>query len=210
MISQFLSFSKKYDRISFMKKIVFDIETKNIFTDVGSNNPADLDISIVSLYDYETNKYYSFLQDDFEKMWPFFKNAEILITFNGDHFDIPLLQKYCSFDLKNIQHLDIFAEVQKITGKKIGLDNIATTTLKIAKSANGLDAVAWWNSGEIEKIKKYCEQDVKVTKDIYEFAKKNNFLKYKDLKTKKIVEVQLNSSNWEIQNTKATQSSMLF
>jgi len=193
-----------------MKKIIFDIETKNIFSDVGSDNPADLDISVISLYDYETNQYYSFLEEDFSKMWPFFENTDLLITFNGNHFDIPLLQKYCSFDLKNIQHLDIFAEVQKVTGKKIGLDNIATTTIKIAKSANGLDAVAWWNSGEIEKIKKYCEQDVKVTKDVYEFAKNNNFLKYKDLKTKKIVKVKLDSSSWEIKNNETTKSAMLF
>jgi hypothetical protein len=32
-----------------MKKIVFDIETKNIFADLGTDNPADLDISVISL-----------------------------------------------------------------------------------------------------------------------------------------------------------------
>jgi hypothetical protein len=51
-----------------MKKIDFDIETKNIFSDIQSDNPADLDISVVSLYDYESDKYYSFLEEEFEKM----------------------------------------------------------------------------------------------------------------------------------------------
>ncbi len=51
-----------------MKKIIFDIETKNIFSDVNSDNPADLDISVLSLYDYETNKYYSFLEEEFKEM----------------------------------------------------------------------------------------------------------------------------------------------
>lgn len=193
-----------------MKKIIFDIETKNIFSDVNSDNPADLDISVLSLYDYETNKYYSFLEEEFKEMWPFFENADLLITFNGNHFDIPLLQKYCSFNLKNIEHHDVFAEVQKVTGKKIALNNIATSTLKIAKSADGLDAVAWWNSGEIEKIKKYCEQDVKVTKDVYEFAKKNNFLKYKNIKTKNIEIVNFNKDIWEIKNNTDSQPAMLF
>jgi len=51
-----------------MKKIIFDIETRNIFADVGSDKSEDLDISVLSLYDSETDKYYSFLQEDFQKM----------------------------------------------------------------------------------------------------------------------------------------------
>lgn len=193
-----------------MKKIIFDIETKNTFSDVQSDNPVDLNISILSLYDSESKKYYSFLEEEFVEMWPFFEKADLLITFNGIYFDLPILQKYCSFDLKKINHLDIFAEVRKKINKKISLNNIATTTLKIAKSANGLDAVAWWNSGEIEKIKKYCEQDVKVTKDVYEFACKNNLLKYTDLKSKEIMVVELETKNWEKQKEVVTQPPMFF
>jgi hypothetical protein len=51
-----------------LKKIIFDIETRNIFADVGSDKAEDLDISVLSLYDSETDRYYSFLQEDFEKM----------------------------------------------------------------------------------------------------------------------------------------------
>jgi hypothetical protein len=51
-----------------MKKIIFDIETRNIFADVGSDKAEDLDISVLSLYDSETKKYHSFLQEDFDKM----------------------------------------------------------------------------------------------------------------------------------------------
>ena len=95
-----------------MRKIVFDIETKNIFSDVGTNNPADLDISVLSLYDSESQKYYSFTEEEFGEMWTFFKEADLLITYNGTHFDIPVLQKYCPFDLKNTPHLDVFTEIQ--------------------------------------------------------------------------------------------------
>jgi DEAD/DEAH box helicase domain-containing protein len=125
-----------------MKKIIFDIETKNIFSDVASNNAADLDLSVISLHDSETNKYYSFLENQLDDMWHFFKNADMLITFNGNHFDIPLLQKYAPFNLSDTYHLDIFAEVEKSIGKKIGLDAIASITLGTSKSANGLQAVA--------------------------------------------------------------------
>ena len=180
-----------------MRKIVFDIETKNIFSDIGTNDPAGLDISVLSLYDSKSQKYYSFTEEEFGEMWTFFEKADLLITYNGTHFDIPVLQKYCPFDLKSIPHLDIFTEIQDSINKKISLNNIAISTLKISKSANGLDAVAWWNSGEIDKIKRYCEQDVLVTKDIYEFAKKNNFLKYTDRNTKEEKKIELTSENWE-------------
>ncbi len=74
-----------------MRKITFDIETKNTFEDIGENNPALLDISIVCIHDSETDKYDSFLEDDFDRLWPILESADMLIGFNSDHFDIPLL-----------------------------------------------------------------------------------------------------------------------
>ena len=76
-----------------MRKITFDIETKNLFQDVGSNNPADLDISVVCIHDSLTDTYSSFVDPDYSKLWPLIEQADMLITFNGDHFDIPLLEK---------------------------------------------------------------------------------------------------------------------
>ncbi len=174
-----------------MKKIIFDIETKNIFTDVGSENPADLDISVVCLYDSDKDQYFSFLEEDFSKMWPFFKEADLLVTYNGNHFDIPLLQKYTDIKLSEISHIDVFEKIREKTGRKIPLDSVAENTLGINKSGHGLDAVAWWNSGEIQKIIDYCIQDVKVTKEIYEFGLENNFLKYKDRKTAEVLKVEV-------------------
>ena len=196
-----------------MKKIIFDIETKNIFADVGSDKAEDLDISVLSLYDSETDKYYSFLEEDFDKMWPFFKNADMLITFNGNHFDIPLLQKYANkenINLKEIYHLDIFEKFREASGKKIGLDSIASTTLGITKSANGLQAVAWWNEGKVDEIIKYCEQDVKVTKDLYDYIYKNQKAYYVDRNTGEKKEVIIDSKNWEELDNVEEDNGMLF
>lgn len=187
-----------------MKKIVFDIETRNIFQDVGSNDPKDLDISVVCLYDYETDKYMSFLQEDFGKLWPILENADMLITFNGDHFDIPLLDKYYPGDLTKIKSLDILKEVKKSLGFRLKLDSIATATLGTGKSGHGLEAVTWWKNGEIEKLIKYCIDDVKVTKDVYDYALKNGVLKYKDGAVMK--DIKLDTKDWEKKN----ESSMTF
>lgn len=178
-----------------MLKIVFDIETSNIFSEVGSNNPADLSISVVGIYEYEKDLYSAFLVEEFNKLWPIFENADTLITFNGDHFDIPLLNKYYSGDLFKIKSVDLLKEMQKSAGRRMKLDQIAEGTLSINKSGDGMDAVRWWREGEIEKVKQYCLDDVRITKDLYEYALKNNKLIFKE--GGKLNEVKLDTSDWE-------------
>jgi hypothetical protein len=58
-----------------MRKIFFDIETRNTFEEAGSNDPVDLDISVVCLYDSETGEYSSYEQKDFPKLWPILEKA---------------------------------------------------------------------------------------------------------------------------------------
>jgi len=195
-------FSKAF--VLFMKKIVIDIETRNIFQEVGSNDPKNLDISVVCIYEYETDTYSSFLQEDFGKLWPILENADMLITYNGDYFDIPLLDKYYPGDLSKIKSLDLLKEIKKSLGFRLKLDSVALATLGVGKSGHGLEAVTWWKNGEIEKIIKYCTDDVKVTKEVYDYALKNNHLKYKDGLNMK--EIKLDTSNWE----KKSDSAMTF
>ena len=191
-----------------MKKVVFDIETKNIFQDVGSRNPEDLDISVVGLYDYETNRYESFVEEEFEKMWPYFQKAELLISFNGLYFDIPLLNKYYKKaglgDLNKIRSLDLFKEVKQTNGRWLKLDKIAEGTFGMKKSGSGLDAIVWWRNGEIDKIRKYCLEDVKLTKQIYDYALKNKKLMFKEGPFVK--EVKLDVKHWEPEDEVKTQS----
>src|SRR3989338_1175999 len=163
-----------------MRKIVFDLETKNIFADVGGNDPTLLDMSLVGVYDSETNSYSSYLQEELPRLWPILERADLVIGYNSDHFDIPLLNKYYSGDLTKIPSLDLLAEIKKVLGHRVRLDSVAEATLGVKKSGHGLQAVTWWRAGEIEKIRAYCLDDVKITKELYEYALVHGFLKYKD------------------------------
>ena len=183
-----------------MRKITFDIETKNLFQDVGSNNPADLDISVVCIHDSLTDTYSSFVDPDYSKLWPLIEQADMLITFNGDHFDIPLLEKYYKKDLKHIKSIDLLKEVKNSLGKRTKLDSIAEATLGRNKSGHGLEAIGWWKTGEVDKIIKYCTEDVRITKELYEYALKNKHLKYKDMGVAK--DIPIDPSNWEKKDEK--------
>ncbi len=178
-----------------MRKITFDIETKNTFEDIGKNDPALLDISIVCIHDSKTDKYDSFLENDFARLWPILEKADLLVGYNSDHFDIPLLNKHYPGNLSTIKSLDILKEIKNSIGKRLKLDSVAIATLGEGKSGNGLKAITWWKNGEIEKIRQYCLDDVRVTKNIYNYALKNGYLKYKD--GAKIKKIPLDTSYWE-------------
>ena len=177
-----------------MRKIIFDIETKNLFQDVGSREPAALDISVVCAYDSETDSYSSYLEDELKSLWPILEKADMLIGFNSDHFDIPLLNKYYPGDLTKIKSLDLLSEIKKTLGRRIGLNAVAEATLGRKKIGHGLEAITWWKNGEIEKIKKYCIEDVRITKEIYEYALKHGKLHYMDGKDKK--DIKIDTSSW--------------
>jgi DEAD/DEAH box helicase domain-containing protein len=179
-----------------MRKITFDLETKNFFQDVGSNDPADLDISVLCIHDSATDEYSSYFEKDFNKLWPIIEQADMLITWNGEHFDIPILNKYYPGDLSKIKSLDLMKEVQKILGRRLKLDSVGEATLGKNKTGHGSDAVHWWQNGEIDKLIAYCIEDVKLTKDLYDYALTNKSLKYKELGSLK--EIKLDTSSWEV------------
>lgn len=178
-----------------MRKLVFDIETSNTFQEAGSNNPEDLSISVVGVYEYDKDRYSTFLLDEFSKLWAVIENADQFITFNGDHFDIPLLNKYYPGDLLKIKSVDLLKEIQKTIGRRVKLDQVAEGTLGLNKTGHGLEAIKWWRDGEIEKVKKYCLDDVRLTKDLYEYALKEGKLLFKEGGNSN--EIKLDVSDWE-------------
>lgn len=179
-----------------MNYLVFDIETSNIFSEVGSNNPKDLDISVVSVYEKKSDSIKSFVIEEFSKMWPIFESCDFMVGYNSDHFDIPLLDKYYQGNLNNIKSIDLMVEIKKSFGKRPKLDNVAAGTLGRNKISHGIQAVEWWKQGKFEEVKKYCEEDVIITKDIFEYILKNKSIKIKDKISSEIYEVKIDTTDW--------------
>ncbi|MEK7131642.1 MAG: ribonuclease H-like domain-containing protein [Patescibacteria group bacterium] len=179
-----------------LNEIVFDIETQNTFADVD-NDFKKFKISCVSIYSYATDSYTSFEENELNKFWPILEKADRIIGYNSEHFDLPILHNYYPGDLSVINHLDIMKKVKASTGIRLKLNSIAMATLDMEKSADGLQAIRWWKEGKIDEIKKYCEQDVKVTKEIYEFGKKNKQLFYQSL----VGEVVPFAVNFDMENS---------
>ncbi|MDP2593221.1 MAG: ribonuclease H-like domain-containing protein [bacterium] len=178
-----------------MRKVVFDIETSNLFSEVGSNDPSKLDLSVIGIYDSGDETYQTYFQEELPKLWPVIERADMIIGYNSEHFDLPLLNKYYPGDLSQVKHIDLMKEIKKVLGRRIKLDTIAEATLGKKKTGEGLQAIYWWRNGEKEKVCKYCLEDVKITKEIYDFARAENCVKYREggiLKT-----LPLDASKWE-------------
>lgn len=156
------------------KRIVLDLETKKTFDDVGGRNHLDkLGISVVGVYQYETDTYTAFLEKDFGQLQNILIDSSLIIGFNHIGFDMPVLQPYLSIDVKKLPCLDIMVSLQSIIGHRVGLDSVASATLGVGKTASGLEAIKYYNEGRWDELKAYCLNDVKVTKEVFEYGLKN-------------------------------------
>jgi hypothetical protein len=191
-----------------MRKIILDLETKNSFQDIGQRDPSLLDLSLVGIFDSSNNEYSSYLEDELKNLWPILESADVIIGFNTIHFDIPILNKYYAGDLNTIPQIDLMREIENSLGRRVGLNATATGTLGINKSADGLQAIAWWRQGEIEKIRKYCLYDVQITKELYDYALKNKKLTVSY--NNQPFDVVLNTDNWEIETKKTIPATLRF
>jgi hypothetical protein len=190
-----------------MRVITFDIETSNILPAVARNDIMQLNLSVIAIHDSENGEYTSYSQEELHKLWPILEHADMLVGFNSNTFDIPILNKYYPGDLTKIKSLDLLVEVQKALGRRIRLQSLAEATLKKGKGGDGLKAVEWWAQGEYEKVREYCIEDVRITREIFEYALQNGALKYKDLRD--IRDLKIDTSTWMLPEEPASMTHTL-
>ncbi|MDE2212955.1 MAG: ribonuclease H-like domain-containing protein [Patescibacteria group bacterium] len=176
-----------------MRKITLDIETSNIGSSMS--DPSQLDLALVGIHDSQNDEYVSFTLEDIARLWPILESADIVIGYNSDHFDIPILNKYYPGNLSAIRSVDLMKEIKKVLGRRLRLDNVAEATLGRKKSGSGLQAVKWWAQGEREKVRAYCLEDVRITRELYDWVRKNGSLKYRDFDG--IRELKIDTKEWE-------------
>lgn len=161
------------------KEVVLDIETQNTFADV-ENDYSKFRISVIGVYFYETDSYESFEEQELARLWPRLEKADRIIGYNSIGFDLPIMNNYYAGDFLKFPNLDLLAEIKKALGFRLKLDDVAGACVGHRKSGHGLQAIEWWKQGEIEKIKEYCLNDVRVTKEVYEYGLKYQALAYLD------------------------------
>ncbi len=189
--------------------MVLDLETQKGFHEVDRKKLHLLKVSVACVYDSKTGSYTAFEEKEMLKLEELLKQADLLIGFNIRDFDLEVLTPYLMAPPKNFPLLDLMVEIEKVRGHRVSLQSVAQATLQTSKSGSGWDALQLYKDGKIEELKKYCMDDVKITKEIYEYGAEHGkifFLSNRDYQTHE-VPVTWGNALKEIKEQKKTESS---
>jgi len=176
-----------------MNYVFFDLESQNLFDDVGGRGNIDkLKVACAVTYSTEKNDFTVYWEKDVPALIAELKSATKVVGFNLQGFDYLVLRPYSpETRFASIPTLDMLLELQKTLGFRIGLDSIASATLGATKTADGIKSVEWFRNGELEKVAEYCKADVDITRRVFEFGRDNGHIFYKSrLGSKLKVEVK--------------------
>jgi len=161
-----------------MKKfpVIIDLETKHTFREFSEHEK--LGISVMALFDYNTKKGVVFEEKDLNKSFPLLENASYVIGYNSDSFDLPVLQAYYPGNILALSTFDLLEDIRIKIGRRLSLNDVAAATLGKKKSGHGLMAIDYYKEGKMEELKKYCLDDVLITKELFEYGAKYGEVHY--------------------------------
>lgn len=156
------------------KVVVFDLETQRSFDEVGGRSQFHkLGVSAAVAYRYDTDDFLVVTEDTIDQLIELLLGADLVIGYNIKGFDYEVLRGYTQEDLHRLPTLDLMEHLEDRLGFRPKLESVVVPTLGEGKIADGLTALKWWREGEIDKIIEYCREDVRVTRDLYDFGKRN-------------------------------------
>ena len=164
-----------------MNTVFFDVETQHSFDQVGGRrNIHKLGLSAAVTYSTADGAFHHYTEETVADLIAELQAADLVVGFNVLSFDYTVLKAYTDESLTGLPTVDMLDKIYKQLGFRVSLDNLASTTLGTSKSADGLQAVRWYEEGRIQEILDYCQQDVEVTRQLYEYGQKHKHVKFRD------------------------------
>ena len=162
-----------------MNLVFFDLETQKLFQDVGGRNPGKLLIACGVTFSTTRSDFSVYWEDDVQALIDELKSAGKVIGFNIREFDYEVLRPYQpAFDFASLPTLDLLLDIRRVLNFGVSLDSIAKASLGLAKTADGIQSVEWFHTGQRGKVAQYCQDDVEITRKIYDFGRENGFVYY--------------------------------
>ena len=156
------------------KVVVFDVETQRSFDEVGGRTQFHkLGVSAAVAYRYDLDQFLEFTEENVAELVNLLVEADLVVGYNIVGFDYEVLRGYTDRDLRHLPTVDLMRDLEARLGFRPKLDSVVQPTLGVGKTADGLQALEWWRRGELDKIMAYCRDDVRVTRDLYDYGKRN-------------------------------------
>ncbi len=169
--------------------VVLDLETKYAFRDVN-NDHRKLGISVVGLFDYRDNQTKTFEEKELTKLFSLLESCSYVIGFNVKSFDMEVLQAYYPGKIQHFPTFDLLDDIRAKIGRRLALNDFLFATLGKKKTGHGLQAIEFYKEGKIEELKKYCLDDVTLTKELFEYGANKGEVMYLNEKGKVTVRVE--------------------
>jgi DEAD/DEAH box helicase domain-containing protein len=161
--------------------LVLDVETQRSAEEVGGWDRCDrMGLAVAVTADLETGEMRVYREADVEALLHDLAGAAGIIGFNVRRFDFAVLRGYGSVDLTAVPVLDLLEEVHAALGFRLSLNHLAQETLGTPKLADGLQSLAWYKAGELDKVIEYCKADVDLTRRLFAFGRTHGYLLYRD------------------------------
>ena len=172
--------------------VYFDLETQRTANDAGGwDRKRDMGMSIGVTYSTLRGDYKIYSEDKVNDLINELLRADLVVGFNVINFDYEVLMGYTILDIPSqVRTLDMLVELEKKLGHRLSLDAVATATLGVGKTGDGLDAIRWWREGKLLEIAEYCCFGEKVTELVHEHGRDQKRLHFVDrFQQKRSVEI---------------------
>jgi len=161
--------------------IVFDLETQRSAEEVGGwEHRHRMGMAVGVIYDLDRAEFRVYTEPEVDALITELTRARLIVGFNLRRFDFDVLRGYADLDYDALPALDILECIYRRLGFRLKLDHLTQETLGERKSADGLQSLAWFKAGELERVIEYCKQDVLLTKRLYDFGRQHGYLLYRD------------------------------
>lgn len=174
-------------------QVILDLETKVGFDQLGGSSTRspqspqslrskirEMGISIGVTYAYADDSYRTYFEEDTPHLVEDLFSASRTIGFNIRRFDYEVLRRYTRRPLKDLPTLDLLEEVHRVAGHRVSLGSLLKGTLRTSKAGDGMKAIEWYRQGEWKRLEKYCREDVRATKALYEHGRKHGRVAFWD------------------------------
>ena len=161
--------------------LVLDLETKVGFDRLRRRAQIrDMGVSVAVTYAYDDDRYRSYFEEDIPDLLMDLYSAARIIGFTIRRFDYEVLRGYTRRTLEELPTLDLLDDVEAALGHRVSLDNLLRHTLHTSKTADGSRAIQWFESREWRRLERYCIEDVRATKALYEHGRDEGSVLYRD------------------------------
>jgi hypothetical protein len=179
-----------------VKALIYDIEIINAIpernpddTEIGItycggwHDHANMGISVIGGYEYDSGRYRVFCTDNMHEFADAIERADVIVGFNNIAFDNaviracwgPLVKLPEGWEAKSY---DLLVETWRAVGLGpafnfkthggYGLDAMCEANFGTKKSGNGALAPKWWQRGMTGNVIDYCLNDIALTKQLFD------------------------------------------